>query len=327
MEHGITVRRIPQPAPPTGSLLEAAGRRLFVDIKGSGGPPVIFLAGAGLSGLDYFGAQQRVAEFATVVLYDRSGTGWSDPAPVPITSTAVTDELRALLQEIGIDGPAVLVGHSLGGLYARHYASRFPDKVAGLVLLDPAHENYDAHMPEELRQKRGSDPTLKILDAVMSVALRTRFTRALLARVPAVKRYATLYRRLFADEMSSWPRNVTDSLVERHGSVEWLAVGLNEARNIETRYAEVRAAGPLPDIPLVILSSMRTDPFQEAVAQGVSPELVRAEREGKTLLYKELAASVPRGEVRMVDSGHVTIALRCADEVARAVRDVTRAID
>ena len=46
--------------------------------------------------------------------------------------------------------PYLLVGHSLSGFYARHYEHRFPGEVAGLVLLDPAHEDYDAYMPRQL---------------------------------------------------------------------------------------------------------------------------------------------------------------------------------
>ena len=41
--------------------------------------------------------------------------------------------------------PYLLVGHSLGGLYARHYATRFPGEVAALLVLDPAHEDYDSY--------------------------------------------------------------------------------------------------------------------------------------------------------------------------------------
>jgi pimeloyl-ACP methyl ester carboxylesterase len=310
--------------PPVGDFHEIGERRLFADVEGQGNPPVVFLAGAGLCGLDYRAVQNEISTCATSVVYDRSGTGWSDSAPTPITSTAVTDEMHDLLQALGVCEPVVLVGHSLGGLYARHFAIRFPDEVAGLVLLDPGHEDYDAFMPQELNQQRGSDTTLKFLDMLVTFALRTRPTRGLMSGLPAVKRYATLYRRLFAEEMSDWSAEIRDSLIERHGSVEWLAVGLTEARGIEHRYAEVRAAGPMPNIPLIILNSTSTDPFQDAVSQGLSPELIRKELLGKTRLYKKLAASVPAGEVRPVASGHVTMPFRCAEDIALAVRDVSR---
>ena len=71
----------------------------------------------------------------------------------------MTDELRELLRAAGVPAPYVLAGHSLGGLYARHYAQRFPDEVAALLLLDPAHEDYNAYMPRELNELReGWDP-------------------------------------------------------------------------------------------------------------------------------------------------------------------------
>ncbi len=87
--------------------------------------------------------------------YDRAGSGWSDPVKLPRTSTQVTDELRELLRVAGVPAPYLLVGHSLGGLYARHYAVRFPDEVAALLLLDPAHEDYNAYMPQELTKMWG----------------------------------------------------------------------------------------------------------------------------------------------------------------------------
>ncbi|WP_310715980.1 alpha/beta fold hydrolase [Streptomyces lydicus] len=52
----------------------------------------------------------------------RAGTGWSSPAALPRTATEVVDELRALLRAAAVPGPFVLVGHSLGGAYARNYA-------------------------------------------------------------------------------------------------------------------------------------------------------------------------------------------------------------
>ena len=66
----------------------------------------------------------------------------------------------------------------------------------------------------------------------------------------------------------------------------------------------------MPDVPLILLCSMGIDAFKTAVSQGVSESLLREEIEGKRRLYTALAESVPRGEVRPIDAGHVTMHLR-----------------
>jgi pimeloyl-ACP methyl ester carboxylesterase len=50
-------------------------------------------------------------------------------------------ELHALLRAAGLKAPYVLVGHSIGGLIARVYAEQYPNEVAGMVLVDPTHED------------------------------------------------------------------------------------------------------------------------------------------------------------------------------------------
>lgn len=80
--------------PPAGRHYEVQGRRLFLHKSGSGGPAVVFLPGAGAFGLDYLNLHERVAGFTTCVLYDRAGTGWSDPVELPRTAAEVATELR-----------------------------------------------------------------------------------------------------------------------------------------------------------------------------------------------------------------------------------------
>jgi pimeloyl-ACP methyl ester carboxylesterase len=58
----------------------------------------------------------------------------------------VVADLHALLRAAGVPGPYVLVGHSLGGLFVRLYASTYPDEVAGLVLVDSSHEDQFARL-------------------------------------------------------------------------------------------------------------------------------------------------------------------------------------
>ena len=324
-QSGGRAKRATDSTPPLGRYYDVEGRRLFVHRSGSGNPPVVFLAGAGTVGLDYLNVQEKAAELSTSLLYDRAGSGWSDPIGLPRTLTQVADELRELLRAASVPAPYVLVGHSLGGLYARNYAQRFPGEVAALLLLDPAHEDWDAYMPRELTEMR-EGWSKKQLDRLVNLALagafRSALGRALLIRLPVIRHYRKLYRALFAQEMADWPEGIREVLIERHVSLDWLWVGLQESKNVDQLYDEVRLAGPMPDVPLIILCSMGTDGFKEAVSAGESESLLREEIEGKRRLYTALAESVPRGEVRLVDSGHVTMHLRHPEAVVEALQDL-----
>jgi len=324
-KHGDRRKRVTAETPPLGRYYDVEGRGLLVHRSGSGEPPVVFLAGAGTVGLDYLIAQEKAAKLSTSVLYDRAGSGWSDPVKLPRTSTQVTDELRALLRVAGVPAPYLLVGHSLGGLYARHYAVRFPDEVAALLLLDPAHEDYDAYMPKELREMReewGKKQLGRLMNLAIAGAFRSALGRGLLVRLPAIKHYLKLYRALFAQEMADWPEGIRDLLIERHVSLEWLFTGLQESKNVDQLYEEIRHAGPIPDVPLIVLCSMGTDGFKEAVSVGESESLLREEIDGKRRLYTAMVESVPGGEIRLVDGGHVTMHFRHPEAVAEAIRDL-----
>jgi len=85
--------------------------------------------------------QPGISRFARVCSYDRAGFAWSDPGPTPRTMKQEAFELHTLLNAAHIKGPYVLVGHSLGGLVARVYASQYKQDVAGVMLIDSTHED------------------------------------------------------------------------------------------------------------------------------------------------------------------------------------------
>lgn len=64
---------------------------------------------------------------------------------------------------------------------------------------------------------------------------------------------------------------------------------------------EMRGTGALPDVPLIVLTAMDIDEFKKAVLIGESESLLRQEIDGKRRLGGALAASVRRGENRLVD--------------------------
>ena len=93
----------------------------------------------------------------------------SDAIAQPRTAPEVVAELHALLQAAAIPGPYVLAAHSLGGLFARLYASTYPDEVVGLVLVDAYSERLETLMTPEhwaalvrLNQEFGTDTVIPI---------------------------------------------------------------------------------------------------------------------------------------------------------------------
>ncbi len=109
---------------------------------GNGGPTVVLMAGLFSWSLVWYKTQPVIAQHARVCAFDRASYGFSDPAPRPQIVSEVIEDLHKALRAASIPGPYVLVGHSLGGLEARIYAQRWPQEVAGMVLVDtsPAGE-------------------------------------------------------------------------------------------------------------------------------------------------------------------------------------------
>jgi len=119
-----------------GQLIDVGGHRLHLNCVGAGTPAVILESGLGETAAYWAGISTPVARDTKVCVYDRAGRGWSDPVSAPQDGVAVTRDLHILLDRGGVQGPLVLVGHSSGAQYVRIFAGRYPEQVAGMVLLD-----------------------------------------------------------------------------------------------------------------------------------------------------------------------------------------------
>lgn len=122
---------------------DIGGRSIRMTCQGTGYPTVVVDAGLGTAPVEDEGWQQiarKIAATTRICLYDRAGLGGSDPAPErPRTSVDAAADLHAALRKAGVKGPYLLVGHSIGGLHAQVFASRYPGDVAGLVLVSSTH--------------------------------------------------------------------------------------------------------------------------------------------------------------------------------------------
>jgi pimeloyl-ACP methyl ester carboxylesterase len=118
-------------------MVDIGGSRLHLFESGADGAPVIFESGISATCLNWTQVRVQAALFACAYAYDRAWLGWSDPANSPRTTSNIVEELCALLNAANIPAPRILVGHSFGGMLVRAYAAKYPDQVAGLVLVDP----------------------------------------------------------------------------------------------------------------------------------------------------------------------------------------------
>lgn len=125
-----------------------AGQLEYVT-TGQGQPVIVFLNGYGLDlHRNWEKVLPEAEKLGTVIAYNRFGDGASDKAPSPQTGLAVISTLRQLLQMKDLKPPYILVGHSIGGLYANLYARKYPQEVAGVVLVDATH-------PDQVERWRG----------------------------------------------------------------------------------------------------------------------------------------------------------------------------
>ena len=134
----IELRRLADAHPPPGTLIDVGGYRMHILAEGDAGsgPTVIWIPGGHAQGLALHHLHAGIRDETRSILFDRPGTGWSDPGPFPRRTATEAVELATLLEEAGEEGPFVLAGHSYGGLLAVNFARRYPERTAAVVLLD-----------------------------------------------------------------------------------------------------------------------------------------------------------------------------------------------
>lgn len=123
-----------------GNRVDVGGYNLHYEVMGEHheGPTIILEAGMGGSTPYWTAISPTVAKFARVLSYDRAGYGWSDNRTGKCTMECLVEELHHLLKAADVRPPYVLVGHSFGGVVNRIYAQKYPDEVAGMILVDSA---------------------------------------------------------------------------------------------------------------------------------------------------------------------------------------------
>jgi pimeloyl-ACP methyl ester carboxylesterase len=211
--------------------------------------------------------------------------------------TSQVSDLAAVAAAAG-DGPCVLAGHSWGGLLVLLAAAQHPDLIAGLVLIDPADEIYWSQLPSEIHRESADTGNMIV-------------ERHAAGELPAIIR----------DQFGPYVKRLTDS--QRHQDLLLDAyvscyVSTWQARMVRAESElfissislihQIRSAGPLPDVPVVVLSA----------TTGAAEE----HRAKWTAVHAKLAGSVSRGtHIVLPDTHHAINEVR-PEAIASAINQV-----
>jgi pimeloyl-ACP methyl ester carboxylesterase len=282
--------------PPLGELYDVGGgRRLMLYHAGTSRPAVVIEAGAGAFGLDYLLLLEAIAPRTTCVLYDRAGSGWSDPASASRSAQEIVSDLHDALGLAGVDAPYLLVGHSFGGMLALAFAQSFPQNVVGMVLIDPLVAGIP--LPE------GGDEEAVVV-----------------AMVDKLQRHPDLLQEWYPQLFSEWekmPASVRQPLIAQHLDPDRVMAGARDMVNARRIHDDVTRGPTAPDVPIIVLTGMEIDS-----GPGASDENKRAFNQIKLDAHSAFVRSLPHGEHKILDdAGHFLFVQR-PDVVLAAVFEI-----
>ncbi|URJ60335.3 alpha/beta fold hydrolase [Paenibacillus polymyxa] len=136
--------------------------------SGQGSPAVVFINGGSGPIEGWYKVFHETAKETTVFAYNRLGISGSDKPLSPQHGKAIVTSLLQVLTDIELAPPYILVGHSLGGLYANLFARLFPSQVAGVVLLEASHPHDLMINDTQNAFIRGINQLLAVFDSLSS---------------------------------------------------------------------------------------------------------------------------------------------------------------
>jgi pimeloyl-ACP methyl ester carboxylesterase len=284
-----------------GNLVEVNGRVMQIDCRGSGSPTVVLESGLdNLGSLAWASVHDSIAATTRACAYSRAGIMWSESPDAPFDIDSSAARLHAALISAGESAPWVMVGHSIGGPYITAFTARYPDEVAGLVMVDASHPDQFARFEEATSKSIAPSATAPRIGAALAWTGLVR-----LVPVPP--------------DPPSWPKVNATASAFLPVSIGALAA---ELQAVPATLARMNAAKALGDRPLVVLRAGLAQKAEDLKAMGLTGEQGARLLEAHLALGKDMAAWSTRGRLEVVDDATHYIQFDRPDAVIAAVREV-----
>jgi pimeloyl-ACP methyl ester carboxylesterase len=267
---------------------------------------VILDTGGSAPGYSNIPLQKLISKQTRTCWFDRAGLGWSDPSPVTQTSAAIAADLHKLLRAAKIDPPYILVGQSFSGFNVRVFTKAYPSEVAGVVLLDSVQEDQQQYEPRSTLAPLNRLPAVvrSGLCGATPLAAEVGLIRLVMSASGPDRRVPpgfTPSEAIMLHGLESQPK----AIVASSGCGAW-----------EKSAAEVRQAGSLGDVPLVVLTAGKPitvgnpnddrelQAFHEIWVHQLQPRLAALSTRGKQVIVEEsshgIAGDMPGAAVEAV---------------------------
>ena len=311
------------------------GRTINLVCLGQGSPAVVITPGLGHWSWWWWSVQLPLAKRTRVCAWDRAGYGFSSPSPEPQDIVHTTTDLERALKKVGISGPYVMVGHSLGAFESLRFTDLHRESVVGMVLVDPDIPDRAAVEERLAPQLAGVwqalDPTMKqrqdCAAGIRSGTLKSGTPQ--FARCTAAPGVPDLFPRLQAAmaRLNADPARLsTQASTEKEHYVS-----AREVINAHRHYG---------NIPLIVLTAARDESILLSSLSALPPgtpgagtpeeltrlraQAVRFIREGWVPAHDAYAVLSTRGRNQLVpDSGHNMM----VDKPAVVISAITEVLD
>ncbi len=231
---------------PPGRLIDVGGYRIHLYCEGRGSPTVIVVPGVGVWSLQWRKIQDALAEDTRICTYDREGYGWSDLGPSAPTAEQASNELQVLLENAGEQGPYLLVGESYGGYVTRLFVQSRRANVAGIVLVESAHERQWDEIPAAKALALQGQQQLRVAQWLTRIGF---------------------FRFWPMDRGEDLPVEVRRGLIATQARTQSLLAFENELAGAFVSAQQVAETHSLGDLPLVVVSAAHSfDKFFPAAA-------------------------------------------------------------
>lgn len=153
INHRIHLNKEQELLVPLGEMISVDGNNMSVYKEGNGDKTLVFLSGGGTCSpiLDFKSLYSLLSDEYRIVVVEKFGYGYSDVVDRDRDIDSILEDTRTALEIAGIEGPYVLCPHSMSGLEALFWASKYPDEVIAIIGLDmvvPQHyESMQINIP------------------------------------------------------------------------------------------------------------------------------------------------------------------------------------